>query len=87
MARVQNNFVDTAQYQLLSIMHEKQQDELDKRLQAAYKIGFQKRAFDPVALPKPGDRIPSVGVKRGPPGPPVTVCLLWHGSYAYTSAC
>ena len=74
MRIVQNNFVDTAQYQLLSMLAERPQDELDKRLGHAIKVAFRNRAFDPLSLPKPGERIaPSAMVKRGREGPPVTV--------------
>ena len=74
---MQNNFVDTAQYQLLSMLHEAPQNELDQRLLESCKSGFKRNEFKPVSLPKPGDCVPAVGMKRGRPGPPITVRLVY----------
>jgi hypothetical protein len=56
------------------VLRARPQDDLDKRLAAAAKTSFRARVFDPLALPKPGERVrPSAVVKRGRTGPPVTV--------------
>ena len=89
--RMQNNFTDKGQYQLLSATRERPQDELDKMLGQAIKAGFRTRVFTPAALPKPGERLQPSATKHARPGPPVSVrsslpCVLRYQACECSSA-
>ena len=73
---LQNLNVDIGQFQLLRALRDRSSppEDLERRLAAAHKGGSKApRAFDPVTLPKPGDRLRSRGVKHAAMGPPVEV--------------
>eukprot|EP00892_Ulva_mutabilis_P004363 jgi/Ulvmu1/2299/UM013_0146.1 len=72
--RVNNLNVDIGQFQLLRALRDSSMppEELERRLAAAHKTGSKApRAFDPVTLPKQGDRLRSRGIKHTAMGPPI----------------
>lgn len=73
---MQNLNVDIGQFQLLRALRDRSTtpEELEKRLAAAHKSGSKApRAFDPISLPKQGDRLRSRAAKHAAMGPPIEV--------------
>jgi hypothetical protein len=86
-------YVDAGQYHLLRTMRERPQDELDKRFHAANKAAGRQRAFDPISLPKPGERLRNRNAKHSVNGPPVAVrgllcpCASMHARLLLHETC